>query len=68
MPATITAISPRLAAAKARQRTEQQARYQKVLGAIAERRAIGQKTVTVNLTDLEALLCVCATTDRAFAS
>lgn len=68
MPATVHPISPRLAAAEARQRTEQQARYQRVLNRIAERRALGQKTVTVSLPDLEALLCIAAHADVALAS
>lgn len=67
MPATVTHISPRLAAAQARNRTEQQARYQRALATIAERRARGEKTVTIGLRDLEALLCIAASTDRALA-
>lgn len=67
MPATIHPIStswPKGAAA----RTEQQARYQKLLGVIAERRARGEKTATVNISDLEALVYIAAHTDRALAS
>jgi hypothetical protein len=66
MPATV--ISPSWPKGAATRRTEQQARYQKVLGAIAERRAAGEKTVLVNISDLEALICIAAHTDRAIAS
>lgn len=60
--------SPRLAAAAASRRTEQQARYEKLLTVICRRRADGFKTARIKLCDLEALIRMAAVNDRALPS
>ena len=58
-------VSPRLAAAQASRRTEQQARYARVLHLLRDRRLAGHRTVTITVSDLEALIALAASTDLA---
>jgi hypothetical protein len=68
MPATVHPISPSWPKGTAGNRTQQQARYQRVLARLAEHRSQGRTTIAVNVSDLEALLCLAASTDKALAS
>jgi hypothetical protein len=60
-----TAGTPCLNLAAQDTRTEQEARYARLLNRAEAMKALGQKTTTISVADLVALICIAAASDAA---